>query len=127
MKTFFVGLCLGVATVAYAQDSTTMLAAFLQNLRASHFIIGGSNAPTLSACGTGTLATGSTDTSGRATLTGSATCTFTFGASFGANDVDCMISNITANRGNVSATSKTAFTISNATAGDVIAYFCAGR
>jgi hypothetical protein len=84
-------------------------------------------APTLSSCGTGTLATGSNDTVGRLTATGATACTVTFSASFGGNSADCVIANMTANRGNVSAASSTAFTVSNLTAGDVVVYLCVGR
>jgi hypothetical protein len=81
----------------------------------------------LSTCGTGTLATGSNDTVGRVTATGATACTVTFSASFGGNSADCAIENMTANRGNVSAASSTAFTVSNLTAADVFVYHCFGR
>lgn len=84
-------------------------------------------APTLSSCGTGTLATGSNDTVGRLTVVGATACTLTFSATFGGNSADCVIANMTANRGNVSAASATAITVSNLTDGDVVAYVCLGR
>lgn len=83
--------------------------------------------PVLSTCGTGTLATGSNDTVGRITATGATACTVTFSATFGGNSADCAIENMTANRGNVSAASSTAFTVSNLTANDVFVYHCLGR
>lgn len=83
--------------------------------------------PVLSVCGTGTLATGSNDTVGRVTATGATACTVTFSATFGGNSADCAIENMTANRGNVSAASSTAFTVSNLTSNDVFVYLCLGR
>ena len=50
-----------------------------------------------------------------------------FTGAFGTNAADCAIENMTANRGNVSVANTTAFTISNITAGDVVAYHCIGR
>jgi hypothetical protein len=84
-------------------------------------------APTLSTCGDGALATGSSNSSGRLTGTTQTACTLTFSASFGGNSADCFIENLTANRGNVTAASATAFTVSNLTAGDDFMYWCPGR
>jgi hypothetical protein len=87
--------------------------------------VGGS--PALSTCGDGALATGSSNTSGRVTGTTQTACTLTFSASFGGNSADCVMANLIANRGFVSAASATAFTVSSLTAGDDFMYWCAGR
>jgi hypothetical protein len=122
------GLGVGAALTARAQDTTSLLSAFLVNLRASHLIPGSGGAvPVVSVCGDGALQTGSNDTVGRVVGTTQTACTVTFGGAFGANAADCVIANITANRGNVSAASTAAFTVSNLTAGDDFIYLCAGR
>lgn len=87
--------------------------------------VGGS--PTLSSCGDGALATGSSNSSGRVDGTTQTACTLTFSSTFGGNAADCIIENITANRGNVTAASATAFTVSTLTAGDDFIYLCVGR
>jgi hypothetical protein len=122
-------LALGLAQHVSAQDTTTMLSSFLNNLRQGHLTIGvGSTAPVLSSCGTGTLATGSTDSSGRVTATGATGCTVTFGASFGANSADCVVSDITATRANMTVTTnQTALVVASMTSGDTFTYLCAGR
>jgi hypothetical protein len=84
-------------------------------------------APTLSTCGDGALQTGSSNTSGRVVGTTQTACTLTFSVSFGGNSADCFIENLTANRGNVTAASATAFTVSTLTAGDDFMYWCVGR
>lgn len=86
-----------------------------------------SGAPSLSTCGDGALATGSSNTSGRVVGTTQTACTLTFSSTFGGNSADCWISNLIANRGFVSAASSTAFTVSGLTAGDDFMYFCVGR
>jgi len=91
------------------------------------FGINVSGSPTLSTCGDGALQTGSSNSSGRVVGTTQTACTLTFSATFGGNSADCLIENITANRGNVTAASSTAFTVSNLTAGDDFMYFCVGR
>ena len=91
------------------------------------FNISVSGAPALSTCGDGALQTGSSNSSGRVVGTTQTACTLTFSATFGGNSADCFIENITANRGNVTAASATAFTVSNLTAGDDFMYFCVGR
>lgn len=118
-------LFIGVSV--YGQDTTTLLSAFLVNLRSSHLVPGAGTAPTLSTCGTSTLATGSNDSVGRITFTGTTACTVTFVGSFGVNAADVVMSNMTANRGFVSAATKTAFTLSSVTDGDVVVYHVMSR
>lgn len=86
-----------------------------------------SGIPVASSCGDGAVATGSSNSVGRvdsaATMTG---CTLTFSVTFAGNNVACIIENLVANRGNVTAVSSTAFTVSNLTAGDDFMYHCYG-
>lgn len=82
--------------------------------------------PSVTSCGTGTMTTGSKDTSGEFTATGATACTVNFALTW-TNRPFCVISNFTANRGNISAISTTAFTVSNLTANDVVQYHCIGR
>lgn len=84
-------------------------------------------APAVSSCGDGALQTGSVDSFGRVVGTTQTACTITFSNALGTNGTVCVVENITANRGNVSATSTTAFTVSNLTAGDDFDYICVGR
>lgn len=87
-----------------------------------------SGAPALSACNDGVIATGSSNSSGRvdsaATMVG---CTLTFSTPFSGNSADCVMNNLVANRGNITASSSTAFTVANLTAGDDFTYTCFGR
>lgn len=100
----------------YAEDAGTDIYLELQ-----------AGVPAVSTCGDGALATGSIDIIGRVTSSNATACTVTFSAALGLNSADCFIENLTANRGNVSAASTTAFTVSNLTAGDDFMYWCAGR
>lgn len=86
-----------------------------------------SGTPAVSSCGDGALATGSTDSVGRVNATNATACTITFSNALGTNGASCIVENVTANRGNVSAVSTTAFTVSNLTAGDDFDYICMGR
>lgn len=90
----------------------------------------GTAAPTVTTCGTGTITTGSRNSAGQFTATGATACTVTFGAPNWANAPFCVVSEVTAaplSEPSVSASSATAITISNLTAGDVINYICIGR
>lgn len=85
-------------------------------------------APTPSTCGDGVVSTGSNSTTGRVTSAATMTaCTLTFATTFGGNGADCVITNLVAARGFVSAASATAFTVSGLTAGDDFMYHCFGR
>ena len=121
------GLMIGATSLAGAQDSTTILSTFLRNLRGSHLIMTTNSVPVLSSCGDGALATGSNDTVGRVVGTTQTGCVLTFGSTYGPNSADCVFTNITANRGNVSANDNASLTISNLTAGDDFIYVCLGR
>lgn len=82
--------------------------------------------PVVSSCGDGVLATGSKDSVGRVNASNATACTVTFSNALGTNGASCIVENLTSNRGNVSAASTTAFTVSNLTAGDDFTYICFG-
>lgn len=100
---------------------------FANNASTSVLRLNVTGAPALSSCGDGALDTGSTNTSGRVNATNATACTLTFSTAFPGSSADCLIENITANRGNVTASSASAFTVSNLTAGDDFMYHCLGR
>lgn len=132
MKRELVGLALIGAVFVYvssvrAQDTTSLLSVFLTNLRSSHVVPGAGSPPVLSSCGTSTIATGSNDSTGRITFTGTTSCVVTYIGSFGTNSADVVMSNMTANRGFVSAATKTSFTLSSVTDGDIVVYHVMGR
>lgn len=87
----------------------------------------GTAPPTVTSCGTGTVTTNSTNTSGEITPTGASACTVTFGAPAFTNKPFCMVTMETvAEAVRVSAISTTAFTATFTTAANVFAYHCFG-
>lgn len=114
------GLGLGIAVEGLPAQSGDIM-------RSTRGFFNFSGPPVASSCGDGALQTGSTNSSGRVVGTTQTACTLTFSNTFGGNAADCQIENITANRGNVTASSSTAFTVSNLTAGDDFMYWCTGR
>lgn len=89
----------------------------------------GTAAPTVTSCGTGTVTTGSRNTSGEITATGATVCTVTFGAPAWTNTPFCTVTLGTAPTTAlyISASSTTAFTVSGLTAGNKFTYQCLGR
>lgn len=123
---------LGLGNNVAAPDSLVSAVAALFNFAPSggtpDFNINVNGVPVLSSCNDGVLSTGSSNSSGRVTsATTMVGCTLTFSVTFGGNSADCFIENLTANRGNVTAASSTAFTVANLTAGDDFMYACFGR
>jgi hypothetical protein len=91
-----------------------------------HVVYAGS-IPAVSACGTGTLAAGSTDTAGEATATGATGCTLTFGQPF-ASAPSCHVTDETGTRASMStAATATALTVAGMTSGDKFSYFCPAK
>ena len=79
------------------------------------------------ACGTGTLATGSTDTAGTFTATGATGCTLTFGAAW-ATAPSCTVNELTVNTAARTTTvSTTALVVASGTSGSVYSYICIGK
>jgi hypothetical protein len=88
----------------------------------------GTAAPTLTACGTGTVSANSRNSFGEITATGATACTVTFGAPNWTNAPFCVVTgdNALITTPYVSARSATAFTVSGLTAGDKFSYHCGG-
>lgn len=81
--------------------------------------------PTLNSCAGATVVAGSRNSAGRVDTT-TATCVLNFSQAF-TNAPLCTMNNLTANRGNISATTTTTITFSNLTAGDNVTWICMGR
>lgn len=87
----------------------------------------GTAQPTLTACGTGTVDTKSTNFAGKITPTGASACTVTFGAPAFTNTPYCIVTfETTAEAFRISAKSTTAFTVTFTTAANVFDYICLG-
>lgn len=89
----------------------------------------GTAAPTVTSCGTGTVTTGSRNTTGQITATGATACTITFGSPAWSNTPFCTVTlaNAVTTTPYISAASTTAITVSGLTAGDIFNYHCIGR
>lgn len=120
---------LSLGTMGSAAMNFITNSANRMQLQADDYKLAGvGTAPALTTCGDGAAQTGSNSTSGRVVGTTQTACTLTFTVALtGYNSADCVIENLTANRGNVTAASASAFTVSNLTAGDDFMYICAFR
>jgi hypothetical protein len=89
----------------------------------------GTAAPTVTSCGTGTIDSGSRNSTGGFIATGATACTVTFGAPNWTNTPTCVVTlrNIPVTTPYISAISTTAFTVSGLTANDSVAFHCLGR
>lgn len=113
------GLLVAVTTVGLAQ------AIFTSSI--DRLIASGTSAPAISGCGTGTLATGSSDTAGTFTATGATGCTLTFGTPFAAAP-SCTVNELTVNTAARTTTvSATALVVASGTSGSVYSYICVGK
>lgn len=89
--------------------------------------VSATSAPVLSSCSTGALGTGSSDTAGDVTATGSTTCTLTFGTAF-ATAPSCVVMDLTApSRAFTLTVTNTAIAIAAMTSGDKMSYICLGK
>lgn len=90
-------------------------------------IIPNGGTPALSACGTGTLAAGSSDVAGTFTATGATGCTLTFSVAY-ATAPSCTVNELTVNTA-ARTTSVTASTIvvASGTSGSVYSYVCMAK
>ena len=94
---------------------------FTQNLLSS------GNPPTVSSCGTGSVAAYSSDAWGAVTATGATACTVTFSTAY-PNAAFCTIEDMTTLQAvRVSAISASAFTVTGLTSGDEFMYHCGGQ
>lgn len=131
MRRPLISILFAAAAVAFisettdGQDLNTLLVKFINGLRSGKVVMQAGTAPTLTSCGTGTVLTGSKDGAGGFTVTGATACTVTFSAAWSVAPI-CVAEDITANRGNISAISTTAMTVSNLTDGDVVRWLCVG-
>lgn len=80
--------------------------------------------PVVSACGTGTLAAGSSDLAGTFTATGATGCTLTFGTAYVAAP-SCSVTELTVNTAaRTTALSTTALVVALGTSGSTYSYVC---
>lgn len=78
----------------------------------------------VSSCGTGSLATGSTDRAGKATATGATGCTVNFGSAY-VTAPFCVVTDLTGTRAGMSVTVGTGtLVIAGMTSGDAFAWNC---
>lgn len=83
--------------------------------------------PAISACGTGTLATGSSDTAGTFTATGATGCTLTFAVPF-ATAPSCTVTEMTVNTAaRTTAVTTTTLVVASGTSGSTYSYICFGK
>ena len=90
-----------------------------------HFAGGGLNVPTVATCGTGAVATGSSDVAGKVTATGATACTLTF-ASAWTTAPACVVTDGTSAVALKVVTTTTTAAVTNLTSGDVFYYICFG-
>lgn len=83
--------------------------------------------PVISACGSGTLATGSSDMAGTFTATGATGCTLTFGTAY-ASAPSCTVTELTINTAaRTTAVSTTALVVAAGGSGSTYTYVCIGK
>lgn len=86
--------------------------------------VSSTSAPAISACGTGTLATGSSDTAGEFTATGATGCTLTFGTAY-ATAPSCTVTEETVNTAARTTTvTATTLVVASGTSGSKYSYVC---
>lgn len=123
MKNFWTKL--GSAALALAMSAGLSYAIFTTSV--DRIIGAGTTVPVISACGSGTLATGSTDTAGTFTATGATGCTLTFGQAW-ATAPSCTVNELTVNTAARTTTvSTTALVVASGTSGSVYSYICIGK
>jgi hypothetical protein len=106
---------------------TAVAAQAITTLTVDRMIVAGTTVPVVSACGTGALATGSTDTAGEVTMTGATGCTLTFGTAF-ASAPTCVTTQETINTAATTTTvTATALVIAAAASGNKFSYICVGK
>lgn len=90
-----------------------------------HVAGGGLNTPTVATCGTGSVATGSSDFAGKITATGATACTLTFATAFTTAPACVVTDGTTAAALKVVVTTTTA-AVTGLTSGDIFYYVCIG-
>jgi len=109
------------AAAALVLTSGLALAAF--NLGFDGKIIPQGAGPVISACGTGTLATGSSDTAGTFTATGATGCTLTFAVPY-ATAPSCVVNEATNTAARTIAITTTALVVAAGVSGTTYQYIC---
>lgn len=90
-------------------------------------IANNTSVPVISACGTGTLATGSSDMAGEFTATGATGCTLTFGTAY-ASAPSCTVTEETVNTATRTTTvTATAIVVASGTSGSKYSYTCMAK
>lgn len=115
-------LATAAALVLSAGASYALFSSSVDRIVASN-----NSVPVVSACGTGALATGSSDTAGEVTATGATGCTLTFGTAY-ASAPSCVTLNETVpSRAYTAAITATAITLASLTAADKVSYICIAK
>ena len=123
MKNFWTKL----ASAAVALVASAGLSYAIFTTSVDRIIGAGTTVPVVSACGTGALTAGSTDTAGAFNTTGGAICTLTFGQAW-ATVPTCVVTELGANLATrVVTLSTTALAISGGTSGGSYTYICFGK
>lgn len=113
------------SAVALVFAAGASFAAF--NTSFDRLIANNSSAPAISACGTGTLATGSSDSAGEFTATGATGCTLTFGTAY-ATAPSCVVTEETVNTATRTTTvTTTTLVVASGTSGSKYSYACMAK
>jgi len=116
-----------IAHAALALVFSAALAFAATNISFDGRLIPNGTAPAVSGCGTGTLATGSTDVAGTFTATGATGCTLTFGTAY-ATAPSCTVTELTVNTAARTTTvSTTALVVASGTSGSTYSYVCMAK
>lgn len=113
------------AAVALVFSAGVSLALFSSSV--DRIIAANQSFPVISACGTGTLAAGSSDMAGTFTATGATGCTLTFGTPY-ASAPSCSVTELTVNTATrTTAVSTTALVVASGTSGSSYSYVCMAK
>jgi len=97
------------------------------NTSFDRLIANNSSLPVLSACGTGTLAAGSSDSAGTFTATGATGCTLTFGTAY-ASAPSCSVTELTINTAaRTTAITTTTLVVAAGGSGSTYSYVCMAK
>jgi hypothetical protein len=123
MKNFWTKIA--AASLALVLSAGVSLALF--QMSTDRIIASNASLPVVSGCGTGTLATGSSDMAGTFTATGATGCTLTFGQAY-ATAPSCTVTELTVNTAaRTTAVSTTALVVASGTSGSTYTYVCIGK
>lgn len=106
---------------------TSAAALAVYNLGFDGKIIPNGGTPAISACGTGTLGTGSTDTAGDFTATGATGCTLTFAVPYAAAPSCAVIENSANLATRTTTVTNTSIVVASGTSGSKYSYVCMAK